>query len=244
MHVAALTILVHQPFETVTIDSFFHMHVVAVSISHTFEVIQSPLQTTLIIMVIRYFVFIPPVILPTHSRNLLGVTSLCDLIVPSSFIVPISLVVFQLISSLCHNSQGFRYYARDCQRKKETRAKDNDEMQYAHAEDSDYDSVFLISNTQSNTEQTNMWYLYSGCSNHMTGNKIWFTKLDGSFEKVVKFADDRHITSGGKGDIFVVRKDGRKANITYVLCVPSMINNLISVGQLLAKEYNMKLEKN
>lgn len=42
----------------------------------------------------------------------------------------------------------------------------------------------------------------------MIGNKDWFTKLDESVEEVIKFANGRHITSGGKGDISVVRKDG------------------------------------
>ena len=89
-----------------------------------------------------------------------------------------------------------------------------------------------------------MWYLDSGCSNHMTGNKNWFTKLDESVKKVIKFADGRHIKSGGKGDISIIIKDGRKATITGVLYVPSMTSNLISVGQLLAKGFNMKLENN
>lgn len=31
--------------------------------------------------------------------------------------------------------------------------KDSDEVQYAHAEDSDYEDVLLMANTQSNTEQ-------------------------------------------------------------------------------------------
>ena len=88
-----------------------------------------------------------------------------------------------------------------------------------------------------------MWYLNSGCSNHMSGNKNWFTKLDESIEKVIKFVDCRHIKSGGKEDISIIIKDGRKATITEVLYVPSMTSNLISVGQLLAKGFNMKLEE-
>ncbi|XP_050916694.1 uncharacterized protein LOC127131844 [Lathyrus oleraceus] len=115
--------------------------------------------------------------------------------------------------------EGFGHYARDYRRKKDSRVKDNDEVQYAHVQYSDYDDVLLMANTQSNTEQTNMWYLDSRCSNHMSGNKNWFTKIDESVEKMIKFADGRHITSGGKGDIFVVIKDGRKASITDVLYV-------------------------
>lgn len=42
---------------------------------------------------------------------------------------------------------------------------------YAHAGESDSDDMLLMANTQSNNEQTYMWYLNLGCSNHMTGNK-------------------------------------------------------------------------
>lgn len=61
---------------------------------------------------------------------------------------------------------------------------------------------------------------------------------------MIKFADGRHITLGEKGDISVVRKDGRKVIITNMLYVPSTTSNLINVGQLLVKGYNLKLEKN
>lgn len=46
-----------------------------------------------------------------------------------------------------YKCQGFGHYARDCRRKKETRAKDIDEIQYAHVGDSDYNDVLLMVNT-------------------------------------------------------------------------------------------------
>lgn len=42
----------------------------------------------------------------------------------------------------------------------------------------------------------------------------------------------------------MVRKDGKKVSIVEIMYVPSMTSNLISIGQLLAKGYNMKLEEN
>lgn len=42
----------------------------------------------------------------------------------------------------------------------------------------------------------------------------------------------------------MVRKYGKRASITNVLYVPSMINNLINTSQLLFKGYNMNLEEN
>lgn len=88
-----------------------------------------------------------------------------------------------------------------------------------------------------------MWYLDSGCNYHMTGNKNSFTKLDESLKKAIKFSDGRHLTSEERGNIVVMRRNGQRASITDVLYVPSMTSNLISMGQLLAKEYNMKLEE-
>ncbi|XP_058746614.1 uncharacterized protein LOC131619543 [Vicia villosa] len=126
-------------------------------------------------------------------------------------------------------------------RKKEVRAKDIDEAQYAYVGDNDYDDVLLMENIKSSNNKTSMWNLDSECSNHMTGNKTCFTKLDDLVKKVIKFADGRHVTSYAKGNINVVRKDVRKANIPYVLYVPSMTSKLISIGQLLAKGYNIKL---
>ncbi|XP_050900218.1 uncharacterized protein LOC127106965 [Lathyrus oleraceus] len=143
----------------------------------------------------------------------------------------------------CYNCQGLGHCARDYGRNKEARTKYNDEAQYAYSGDSDYDDVLIMANTHLSNEQTNMWYLDSGCNNHITDNKIGFTKLDESFKRGIKFANGRHVTSGGKGNIYVVRKDGRKASIIDMLYVPSMINNLINIGQLLAKGYNIKLEK-
>lgn len=63
----------------------------------------------------------------------------------------------------------------------------------------------------------------------MTGNTKWFTKLYESVKKVIGFANGRHVTSTGRGNIVVIRKDGQRADINNVLYVPSMTNNLISI---------------
>ncbi|XP_050878702.1 uncharacterized protein LOC127082500 [Lathyrus oleraceus] len=128
-------------------------------------------------------------------------------------------------------------------KKKELREKDDDEAQYAHDGESDYDDMLLMENTSSNNEQTNVWYLDSRCSNQLASNKNWFTKLDESVKKVIKFTDGRHITSEGRGNIVVVRRNGQRVSITDILYLPSMTSNLISICQLLAKGYNMKLEQ-
>lgn len=78
----------------------------------------------------------------------------------------------------------------------------------------------------------------------MTRNKNWFIKLDESVKKGIKYVDGRHVTWDGKGDIFVVKNDGRKASITNVLYIPPMTRNLIIIGQIIVKGNNLKLEEN
>lgn len=67
-------------------------------------------------------------------------------------------------------------------------------MQYAHVGESDSNDVLLMTNTQSNNEQTSIWYLDLGCGNHMTWKKTWFTKLDESVKRVIRFADGTYVT--------------------------------------------------
>ena len=140
----------------------------------------------------------------------------------------------------CYNCQKFGHYARECRSKKVPR-EDKDEAQYANGGDSDFDDSLLMAITNSEADKSNLWYLDTGCSNHMTGNKKWFLKLDYSVKRNIKFADNIQVTSADVGTVLVKRKDGQESTINEVLYVPSMASNLISLGQLLEKGYTMKL---
>ncbi|KAJ0566009.1 putative RNA-directed DNA polymerase [Helianthus annuus] len=76
-----------------------------------------------------------------------------------------------------------------------------------------------------------IWFLDSACSNHMTGNKLWFTKLDMSFTHSVKLGNDKKMEIKGIGDV-KIRVNGVTQIITKVYYAPDLTSNLISVGQL------------
>ena len=101
----------------------------------------------------------------------------------------------------------------------------------------DDDILFLACKTQE-VIAGNIWYLDSGCSNHMTGNKNIFAFLDDSFQSAVKIGDDKRLQVKGKGDILVQTKKGVR-RITDVFYVPGLKHNLLSVGQLLQKGHNV-----
>ena len=79
-----------------------------------------------------------------------------------------------------------------------------------------------------------VWFLDSGCSNHMTGNKEWFSELDESFSQTVKLGNNTRMAVVGKG-IIRMQVNGFTQAISGVYYVPELKNNLLSIGQLQEK---------
>lgn len=77
---------------------------------------------------------------------------------------------------------------------------------------------------------SNLWYLDSGCSNHMCGNKFLFSELDESFRDTVKFGDNFIVSVMGKGSVNVRMKNDVIERIPSVFYVPDLKSNLISLG--------------
>lgn len=114
--------------------------------------------------------------------------------------------------------------------------------QNSHYGSGESEDVILMAATHLDLEKENMWYLDTSCSNHITCNNNWFVKLDEAVGRSSHFTDNNMVTSNGMGNIRVKKKDGQEVIISNVLYVPSMSSNLISFGQLLDKNYTMKLE--
>ena len=80
-------------------------------------------------------------------------------------------------------------------------------------------------------EQENMWYLDNGASNHMTGDRRYFTKINESITGKVKFGDDSRIDIKGKGSIEFVDLNGEPRVMCDVYYIPDLKSNIISLGQ-------------
>ncbi|XP_006593259.1 uncharacterized protein LOC114378981 [Glycine soja] len=107
--------------------------------------------------------------------------------------------------------------------------------------DSEEQSLLLMMITDSESQNNEIWYIDSGCSNHMTGHRDWLVNFDAMKKSKVRFVDDRVIQAEGEGNVAVRRLDGRQAMFTYVLYVLGMKSNLISMSQLLENGFSMKM---
>lgn len=66
--------------------------------------------------------------------------------------------------------------------------------------------------------ESNIWYVDTSCSNHMCGNKSFFSHLNKSFNTVIRFGDSHTTRVIGKGIlIFKPRMVLLKLFLTYFM---------------------------
>lgn len=87
------------------------------------------------------------------------------------------------------------------------------------------------SNYEANESEDNVWYLDNGASNHMSGDKRYFSSIDSSITGKVRFGDDSRIDIKGKGTIEFTDRNGEPRKITEVYYIPELKSNIISLGQ-------------
>ena len=102
--------------------------------------------------------------------------------------------------------------------------------------------MMLMVTTRDEDKFKDQWYLDSGCSSHMSGRKNWFVNIKPSMKNMVKFANDNTLAAEGIGDVMIMRKDGKKSVISNGLYIPGMKSNLLSIGQLVEKNYKVSIE--
>jgi hypothetical protein len=87
-----------------------------------------------------------------------------------------------------------------------------------------------------------VWFLDSGCSNHLIGTKEWLFDFDDSFREIVKLGDNSTMSVLGKGNVKLCLQ-GKISVITDVYYLPNLRNNLLSIGQLQKKILLLCLER-
>ncbi|XP_024164336.1 uncharacterized protein LOC112171370 [Rosa chinensis] len=100
---------------------------------------------------------------------------------------------------------------------------------FSQVEENDSIATCLVALTALSSRRVDTWYLDSGCSRHMTGDKNWFSSFyDEVINGSVTFGDGKKAKVMGKG---IVTAPGIP-NLKNVLYVEGLQANLISVSQL------------
>jgi len=73
----------------------------------------------------------------------------------------------------------------------------------------------------------------------MTGNIALFSALDQSVQSQVTLGTDSKISVMGEGEVKIFTKKGEKKTIADVYYIPGMKCNLLSIGQIVQKGYNV-----
>ena len=78
-----------------------------------------------------------------------------------------------------------------------------------------------------------VWYLDSGTSFHMTGNKYLFSDLEEKDLQIhIEMGDDRKYNVSGLGTINFQREHGALITLNNVRYVPRLKKNLVSIAML------------
>jgi len=111
-----------------------------------------------------------------------------------------------------------------------------------HTEIDEEEEMLLMSYVEmQHSNQDERWFLDSGCSNHMSGDKKWFNELDQSFKHSVKLGNDSRMEVVGKGNVRM-KVNGQILVITEVFFVPDLKTNLLSIGQLQEKNLTILIK--
>jgi hypothetical protein len=100
----------------------------------------------------------------------------------------------------------------------------------------------FISCHKTEQQPKDLWWLDSGCSNHMTGNKDLLSCIDSSLSSNITLGNDSLVKVQGKGIVPILTKQNVNKDINNVYHVSYLKHNLLSVGKLIEHDYKVLFE--
>jgi hypothetical protein len=86
------------------------------------------------------------------------------------------------------------------------------------------------------------WVLHTGATNHMSGCRAAFTKIDTTVLGTVHFGDDLVARIEGRGTVVFMCKNGESLSFDRVYFIPRLTTNIVSVGQLNEIGYKIDID--
>ncbi|KAG8373774.1 hypothetical protein BUALT_Bualt11G0060100 [Buddleja alternifolia] len=132
----------------------------------------------------------------------------------------------------CHNHGHFAWECKNDVKKKNNFSESNTER----------DPTMLLACKSLEHKDKNQRYLNSGASSHICGKRNIFMELDESICGNITFGDSSQVQVKGKGTILIRLRDGSHHFISNVFYEPEMKSNILSLGKLLEKIYDIHLK--
>ncbi|KAJ4789254.1 polyprotein [Rhynchospora pubera] len=136
----------------------------------------------------------------------------------------------------CYYCHKLGHVQADCYKKK------REEGQASFVEEKNNQPRLFIAKIDEESEVSHIWFLDSGCSNHMTGFKHLFEELDETYKKTVKLGDNKDIHVEGKGIVVVQTNNHNTRMLHNVYYIPQLSQNLLSIGQMMDNGYTISFK--
>ncbi|KAJ0502796.1 putative RNA-directed DNA polymerase [Helianthus annuus] len=145
----------------------------------------------------------------------------------------------------CYTCKKYGHLSKECWYNEDAQANIAAEPveQADNNNNSDRDDQHLFMAFVPEQETNNLWFLDSGCSNHMTGSRRSFIELDETFKMNVQLGNKKILAVEGKGVVRINTGSNSFKLLTEVYYAPTLEYNLLSVGQLMRKGYSLLFEK-
>jgi hypothetical protein len=94
------------------------------------------------------------------------------------------------------------------------------------------EKVFVQLGKPEARRDASVWIVDTGVTNHMTGSRVAFIKLDTRVRGTIRFGDDSVAEIKGRGKVEFVCKNGELKRFDRVYFIPKFTANIVSVGCL------------
>lgn len=140
----------------------------------------------------------------------------------------------------CYNCNKYGHFSYEC--RSTHKVDERNHVAVAAEGNEKVESSVFLTYGENEDRKRSVWYLDNGASNHMCGRKELFTELDETVHGQITFGDNSHAEIKGKGKVVITQRNGENKYISDVYYVPALKSNLISLGQLLEKGYEVHMK--
>ncbi|PKA55296.1 Retrovirus-related Pol polyprotein from transposon TNT 1-94 [Apostasia shenzhenica] len=138
----------------------------------------------------------------------------------------------------CHYCKKYGHVEANCWNKQKQENFVEKQASYAEEKEKSEESKLFLACSHPNDNLNDVWFLDSGCSNHMSSVRSMFQDLDESQKLQVRLGDDKQVEVEGKGTL-IKTAQGNTKHLDNVFFVPKLAHNLLSVGQLVTSGYSI-----